>query len=128
MVVGNAHPKIVNNVLIIARTRCASRVSAGVTARCASALALSSLAHHANTFQPRHCPAEWTRGAKRKSFLKLDALPQGTIPVEDGERIIEDEVTEYPTVVQQALDNMRKFNHCVLLTRVGGFYEASPLP
>ena len=39
----------------------------------------------------------------------------------------------YPTVVQQALDNMRKFENCVLLTKVGSFYEvcsrtiASPL-
>jgi DNA mismatch repair ATPase MutS len=29
----------------------------------------------------------------------------------------------YPTVVQQSLNNMRKFSHCVLLTRVGNFYE-----
>ncbi|KAK7756832.1 hypothetical protein SLS62_001277 [Diatrype stigma] len=30
---------------------------------------------------------------------------------------------EYPTVVLQARRNMRKFDNCVLLTRVGGFYE-----
>lgn len=29
----------------------------------------------------------------------------------------------YPTVVLQARRNMRKFDNCVLLTRVGGFYE-----
>lgn len=35
----------------------------------------------------------------------------------------EDESPAYPTVVQQAKDNMRKFEDCVVLTRVGGFYE-----
>ncbi len=30
---------------------------------------------------------------------------------------------QYPTVVLQARRNMRKFDSCVLLTRVGGFYE-----
>ena len=29
----------------------------------------------------------------------------------------------YPTVVLQARRNMHKFSNCVLLTRVGGFYE-----
>jgi DNA mismatch repair ATPase MutS len=29
----------------------------------------------------------------------------------------------YPTVVLQAKRNMEKFDNCVLLTRVGGFYE-----
>ena len=29
----------------------------------------------------------------------------------------------YPTVVRQAWNNMRKFDKCVLLTRVGSFYE-----
>ncbi|MCJ1350396.1 MAG: DNA mismatch repair ATPase msh1 [Icmadophila ericetorum] len=29
----------------------------------------------------------------------------------------------YPTVIQQAYNNMRKFDNCVLLTKVGGFYE-----
>lgn len=36
---------------------------------------------------------------------------------------MEDDAPAYPTVVQQARSNMRKFENCVLLTRVGGFYE-----
>lgn len=36
---------------------------------------------------------------------------------------IEDAPKRYPTVVQQALDNMTRLPNCVLLTRVGGFYE-----
>ena len=31
----------------------------------------------------------------------------------------------YPTVVQQARNNMRQFDKCVLLTRIGNFYEVS---
>lgn len=30
---------------------------------------------------------------------------------------------QYSTVIQQARDNMDKFVNCVVLTRVGGFYE-----
>lgn len=33
------------------------------------------------------------------------------------------EIPSYPTVILQAQNNMRKFENCVLLTRVGGFYE-----
>lgn len=51
----------------------------------------------------------------------LDGLPQGLIPLEPLP--IEAQVPAYPTVVLQALTNMRKFENCVLLTRVGGFYE-----
>lgn len=38
-------------------------------------------------------------------------------------RPIVDAPKRYPTVVQQALDNMTRLPNCVLLTRVGGFYE-----
>ena len=63
------------------------------------------------------------RGAKSKATIKLKDLPQGVLnagpealdPLDDG--------PAYPTVIQQARNNMRKFDSCVLLTRVGGFYE-----
>ena len=66
------------------------------------------------------------RGAKRKSTVDLESLPQGIL-VENAdlkplEKEVEDEVV-YPTVIQQVRNNMRKFNDCVILTRVGGFYE-----
>ena len=35
----------------------------------------------------------------------------------------EETFTTYPTVVQQAKNNMQRLPHCVLLTKVGGFYE-----
>lgn len=73
------------------------------------------------------------RGKKSKATLKLDDLPrggvlspldlpQGVIPLEPLE-LEKDAPPIYSTVVQQARSNMRKFENCVLLTRVGGFYE-----
>ncbi|KAI9884692.1 MAG: DNA mismatch repair ATPase msh1 [Watsoniomyces obsoletus] len=61
------------------------------------------------------------RGAKSSTRVKLNDLPQGIIPAEPLEPL-QDEPA-YPTVVQQARRNMRAFEHCVLLTRVGNFYE-----
>jgi hypothetical protein len=62
------------------------------------------------------------RGAKKKATLTLDEIPQGVIastalpPQDDTE-------PEYPPLLQQVRNNMLKFSHCVLVTRVGGFYE-----
>ncbi|KAF3762416.1 hypothetical protein M406DRAFT_294105 [Cryphonectria parasitica EP155] len=65
------------------------------------------------------------RGKKTKTVVSLDDLPQGVIR-SDALPALEDEppvVPSYPTVVLQARRNMQKFDNCVLLTRVGGFYE-----
>lgn len=67
------------------------------------------------------------RGAKSRSTIKLKELPQGALEpapdtVEDG-----DGGPTYPTVVRQARNNMRKFDNCVVLTRVGSFYEVRSL-
>jgi MutS domain I len=61
------------------------------------------------------------RRAKTKIRVKLEDLPQGILPHEP--QPLKEEGPAYPTVIQQALNNMRKFENCVLLTRVGGFYE-----
>lgn len=64
---------------------------------------------------------------KRKSSttisLELSDLPQGLLPCEPLSTLSQDEPSTYPTVVLQARNHMRKFENCVLLTRVGGFYE-----
>jgi hypothetical protein len=63
------------------------------------------------------------RGKKTKTTVSLADLPQGVIQSPD---LPQDEVKDepsYPTVVLQARRNMQKFDNCVLLTRVGGFYE-----
>lgn len=77
----------------------------------------------------RHAPAPppqpWRvrdRGKKTKAAVKLDDLPQGLIPLEP--LALEPDINKpFPTVVRQARSNMQKFENCVLLTRVGGFYE-----
>lgn len=60
------------------------------------------------------------RNARTKVSVKLEDLPQGIIALDP---LPDANVPEYPTVVQQARSNMRRFENCVLLTRVGGFYE-----
>lgn len=62
------------------------------------------------------------RGKKTKASLTLDDSPQDFVPL-DPLPNPEDEGPAYPTVVLQARSNMRKFENCVLVTRVGGFYE-----
>ncbi|KAL2136042.1 hypothetical protein VTI74DRAFT_5778 [Chaetomium olivicolor] len=63
-----------------------------------------------------------TRGKKTRTVVKLDELPQGVVATSNPLPPEEDEPA-YPTVVLQARRNMQKFDNCVLLTRVGGFYE-----
>lgn len=84
--------------------------------------------------RPRHAsrarspPLQWhcithTRGAKRKATVTLDELPevQGVI---DGPPLPpQNDEPDYPPLLQQVRNNMLKFSHCVMLTRVGGFYE-----
>ncbi|KAI1418969.1 muts domain V [Xylaria sp. FL1777] len=65
-----------------------------------------------------------SRGKKTKSSFKLSDLPQGLVSAEPLPDVDEDDGgPAYPTVVLQARRNMQKFDNCVLLTRVGGFYE-----
>lgn len=63
------------------------------------------------------------RGAKTRSTIKADRLPQGALiplPEQHVEPIPE---KTYPAVLQQHLNNVRKFKDCIVLTRVGDFYE-----
>jgi hypothetical protein len=65
------------------------------------------------------------RGKKTKTVVKLEDLPQGFINAEKGLSLEDEGPNEpaYPTVVMQARRNMQRFDNCVVLTRVGGFYE-----
>ncbi len=76
-----------------------------------------------NGFRQGIPPKIQHRGAKSRATISLDDLPQYTSTAELSIPEIEDVGPAYPTVVQQARDNMQKFDKCVLLTRVGGFYE-----
>jgi hypothetical protein len=68
-------------------------------------------------------PLTQSRGAKTKVTIKLKDLPQGLLKEGTGFQEDADNGPAYPTVIQQARNNMRKFEDCVVLTRVGGFYE-----
>ena len=61
--------------------------------------------------------------AKRRSVVKVANLAQGMLPKMSSAEEVMDDSPQYPTVVLQARNNMRRFENCVLLTRVGGFYE-----
>lgn len=64
------------------------------------------------------------KSGKTKTILKLSDLPQGPVPGQAQPALEIDRDDKKPhTVVEQARQNMRKFENCVLLTRVGGFYE-----
>ena len=64
--------------------------------------------------------------ARWKATVQLDDLPQGLLEKEAVVDVAKNEELSYPTVIQGARNNMRKFQNCVLLTRVGGFYEVLP--
>lgn len=70
--------------------------------------------------------ATWARGAKTKSTKKLKELHQGVIAADPLPELESDDAPQYPTVIQGAKENMMKFKNCVVLTRVGNFYEVRP--
>ena len=54
----------------------------------------------------------------RAKHLAQGSIPSSTIRLDDNNA-----QPTYPTVVQQARNNINKFENCVVLTRVGSFYE-----
>jgi hypothetical protein len=62
------------------------------------------------------------RGAKKQATVHLDDMHQGVIQL-DALPPQDDAEPEYPPLLHQVRNNMLKFSHCVLVTRVGGFYE-----
>ena len=73
--------------------------------------------------RPQALPLIHERGAKSKTTIKLEDLPQGVIEGGPLPLTKDDEGPGYPTVVQQVWNNMQKFHDCVVLTRIGNFYE-----
>lgn len=68
-------------------------------------------------------PQIWIRGLKPKVTIRVEDLPQGPLPSKAADTVTANDGPAYPTVIQQARNNMRKFAHCVVLTRVGNFFE-----
>ncbi|TID17391.1 2 protein [Venturia nashicola] len=95
---------------------------------CAECRAFSTTFHNARwrplVAQPHQIGSKgWSRGVKRQTSLAVKAIPQGSLPENPLDIIDPDDGPAFPTVVQQAKNNMEKFSHCVVLTRVGNFYE-----
>ncbi len=67
------------------------------------------------------------RGAKSRATVPLRDLQHDGDEVRQPLQESKDDSPGYPAVVQQARNNMRKFENCVLLTRVGSFYEVHNL-
>ncbi|KAL4888206.1 muts domain V-domain-containing protein [Aspergillus ambiguus] len=53
---------------------------------------------------------------------RISRLQEGALKLESYNDVVED-APRYPTVVQGHWNHMQKFKNCVILTRVGGFYE-----
>lgn len=65
------------------------------------------------------------RHAGTKLRKSIEELPQGLqTPLEP---FIEKEASKYSPVIDEVLQNQRRFPKCVLLTRVGQFYEVLKL-
>ena len=94
--------------------RCPYRLASGTT---------PILSPYYNGSSREIVPKIQCRGAKSRATISINELPQNTFTAGPSIPWFENEGPAYPTVVQQAWNNMRKFDKCVLLTRVGGFYE-----
>lgn len=79
-------------------------------------------------FSPVQCSPIQGRGAKSQASVHFNDLPQRNVPAVQGLPVPNDAQSIYPTVVQQARNNMRIHDDSVLLTRVGSFYEVLVLP
>jgi hypothetical protein len=55
--------------------------------------------------------------------MKVKDLAQGVIGIDPLPDLEADDTPQYPAVVRGAKNNMIKFSDCVVLTRVGNFYE-----
>lgn len=60
-------------------------------------------------------------------MIDLNDIPQGVIDDGLDELPPQDDDSEYPPLLQQVYNTMLKFSHCVVITRVGGFYEVHHL-
>lgn len=68
-------------------------------------------------------PERQQRGAKTTTRRKVKELQQGAIQGESLPELPSDDEPQYPTLLQGVKNNMARFDNCVLLTRVGNFYE-----
>ena len=101
--------------------RSASRRSYQAYYRCMSSPTYNAIGP--NVCFPKEPLGRQRRGAKSKATVSIEELSGSRPSLERSLRDNENDGPAYPTVVQQARENMRRFDNCVLLTRVGSFYE-----
>ncbi len=87
--------------------------------------AVRSLGPHTSFWQIVSYPQ--CRGAKTRATYQFSELPERSLETIESLSEVEDVGPAYPTVVLQARNNMQKYENCVLLTRVGSFYEVQPI-
>lgn len=63
------------------------------------------------------------RSARTRATVKLTDLPQGPLAAFSLPNVEDDSAPAFPPVIQQHLNHVRQFKDCVVLTRVGNFYE-----
>ncbi|ESZ99531.1 MutS2 protein [Sclerotinia borealis F-4128] len=87
-------------------------------------ITLDSESSEVQESQAASSPSMDGKKAKRAKASDEVELLQGLLPLEPLEPLeTEHEAPPYPTVIMQARSNMLKFENCVVVTRVGGFYE-----
>lgn len=81
-------------------------------------------------YQDQEARLPWStnfrQGIKTKATVSLSELSSDAPEASHVLSTLDDGGKVYPTVVSQALNNMEKYENCVLLTKVGSFYEVYP--
>lgn len=103
--------------------RCPRNYSTTFATPISSSARQRSLSRASHPLSPKWHLHTQIRYAKKKVTVNLDDLPQGAVQIEATKLPPQDHEPDYPPLLQQVRNNMLKFSHCVLLTRVGGFYE-----
>ena len=74
--------------------------------------------------KPRNAYNQHQKPSKRlRTIVESNDLPQGLLVSPQVQYDGEEGDPQYPTVIQQVRNHMRKYDDCVVLTRVGNFYE-----
>ena len=74
-------------------------------------------------WSPRRLPLIVKRLATTRTTKRLKSLEQGLLASKPLPELEAEDAAQYPTVIQGARNNMIKFEKCLVLTRVGNFYE-----
>ena len=88
-----------------------------------TAQTLHHVASFINASEPGACLQVPNDGQPRVARRKVKDLEQGSLTGPPLPQLEPEDAPQYPTVIQGARNNMIKFDKCLILTRVGNFYE-----